>query len=465
MKNPQQTIQKTVQIKGTGLHTGKKVVLQLLPADEDTGIVFRRTDLNPAVEIPAMAPYVHDTSRGTSLKHKDAIVYTVEHLMAALTGLQIDNCIVELNNEEIPIMDGSSIAFVEAIEEAGIVEQNKEREYFEVKEVIRYVDKESGAEILCLPADEFKVTVLVDYDTKVLGTQNAVLNTLKDFKKEIASARTFSFLHELEYLLDKGLIKGGDIRNAIVYVDKQIAPDTLINLKKVFEQPDVDVTPNGILNNINLKYPNEAARHKLLDVIGDVALAGRAIKGHIIATKPGHKANTGFAKELQQIIKLSKKSDVPVYDPSAEPLMDVVRIMEMLPHRPPFLLVDKVLELSDTHVVGLKNVTMNETFFNGHFPGAPVMPGVLQVEAMAQVGGILALSTVPDPENYLTYFLRLDSVKFKSKVVPGDTLIFKLLLSAPIRRGLIQMTGEAYVGDKLVMQADMLAQIKKEKNL
>ncbi|MCC5916014.1 MAG: bifunctional UDP-3-O-[3-hydroxymyristoyl] N-acetylglucosamine deacetylase/3-hydroxyacyl-ACP dehydratase [Cryomorphaceae bacterium] len=465
MNTNQQTLTKEAIIEGTGLHTGKKVVMKLCPAEENTGVVFRRVDLNPSVDIPALASYVHDTSRGTTLKHNDSLVYTVEHVMAALAGMEVDNCIVEINNEEIPIMDGSSAPFVKAIKEAGISPQSAERVIFEVKEIIRFSDENGGSEIICLPADELKITVLVDYETEVLGTQNAVMDSIKDFESQISESRTFSFLHELEYLLDKGLIKGGDIKNAIIYVDKQIDEVTIKKLQEVFDQPAVEVKPNGILNNIELKHPNEAARHKLLDVLGDISLAGSPIRGHIIATKPGHKANTEFAKELLSVIKQSRKNEAPKYDPSAEPLMDIVQIMNMLPHRPPFLLVDKILELSGAHVVGLKNVTMNESFFNGHFPGAPVMPGVLQVEAMAQVGGILALSTVPDPENYLTYFLRLDNVKFKSKVLPGDTLIFKLQLTAPIRRGLVQMSGEAYVGNKVVMQAEMMAQIKKEKNI
>ncbi len=459
MNTLQSTIKKTATIKGCGLHTGKDVTLTLHPADVNTGIVFRRSDLDPIVNVPALASYVVDTSRGTTLEKSGARIYTVEHVLAALAGLQVDNCIVEVNNEEIPIMDGSAAPFVEAIKNAGIETQDIERDVFEVTEVMRYVYDRS--EIVLLPADDFKISVMVDYETKVLGTQNAILESLDDFADEIASARTFSFLHELEPLIKQGLIKGGDIKNAIIYVDQPIDEASIERLKGVFDQPDVEVKPNGVLNNITLTSPNEAARHKLLDVLGDLTLAGKPIKGHIIATRPGHFANTEAAKAVQMSIK--GRSTAPSYDPNVEPLMDVNKVMSILPHRPPFLLIDKVIEMSDTHVVGLKNVTMNETFFNGHFPGAPVMPGVLQVEAMAQVGGILALSTVPDPENYLTYFLRLDNVKFKHKVVPGDTLIFNLKLSAPIRRGLVQMSGEAYVGKALVMQADMMAQIKKEK--
>lgn len=461
MSNKQTTLKGIAKLTGTGLHTGKPVNLELHPVDANTGYIFYRSDVQQ--EIPASAALVADTSRGTSLKNGDVTVFTVEHVLAALVGMGVDNCKIVIDNEELPIMDGSSKPFVHAISEVGIVELDAECQIFEVTEVIRYQDGDS--EIICLPADDYRVSVMVDYSTRILGTQNAELKDINDFATEIAPCRTFSFLHELEFLLDKGLIKGGDIKNAIIYVDKEISDSTLAKLKTIFEQHEVEVRPDGILNNIDLHFSNEAARHKLLDVIGDVALAGMRIKGHIVATRPGHKVNTGFAAMLQKHIRQALKDTAPAYDPSAEPLMDVVKIMGMLPHRPPFLLVDKIIEMSEEHVVGVKNVTMNEDFFNGHFPGAPVMPGVLQVEAMAQVGGILALSTVPDPENYLTYFLRIDNVKFKNKVVPGDTIIFRLRLTAPIRRGLVQMSGEAYVGKNVVMQAELMAQIKKEKNL
>ncbi|MFO7672812.1 MAG: bifunctional UDP-3-O-[3-hydroxymyristoyl] N-acetylglucosamine deacetylase/3-hydroxyacyl-ACP dehydratase [Lutibacter sp.] len=462
MRNKQKTIKNEVTLSGVGLHTGNKVTLTFKPAPINHGYVFVRKDLEGEPIIEASAEYVVNTQRGTNLEKHGVFVNTSEHVLAAVVALDIDNIIIEINAPEPPIMDGSSKHFVEALEKAQIQEQDEERDEFIVKEIISYKDEETGSEIILMPCDNYQITAMVDFGTKVLGTQNATMNSLSEFKTEIANARTFSFLHELETLLDNNLIKGGDLNNAIVYVDKEISNETMDKLKKAFNKEKLAVKPNGILDNLTLRWANEAARHKLLDVIGDLALVGCRIRGKVIANKPGHLVNTVFAKKLQKIIKLEKRNCVPKFDLNLPPLMDIHKIMSILPHRPPFLLIDRILELSDRHVVGMKNVTMNESFFIGHFPGAPVMPGVLQVEAMAQCGGVLVLSTVPDPENYLTYFMKMDNVKFKQKVLPGDTLIFSAELISPIRRGICHMQSYGYANGKLVVEAVLMAQIARK---
>ena len=459
----QQTIKKEATLSGVGLHSGKTVTVKFLPAAANHGIKFQRLDLEGQPIIPADCDLVSTVQRGTTLEKGAASVATVEHLMSALVGLQIDNCLVQIDSGEVPIMDGSAKYFVEALEKVGLQEQAEERDIFELRENIHYADKDSGVEYLAMPSNRYKVTALIDYKSEVLGQQHATLDKVTDFKNEIAPSRTFAFLHELETLYAAGLIRGGDLNNAIVVVDKPVSKEEQKKLADMFNKPDIKVVEEGILNNVELYHHNEPARHKLLDVIGDLGLIGTPIHANIIATKPGHKHNVEFAKILKAHIKQERlKPPAPFYDPNKEPIYDATGIEKILPHRYPFLLLDKIISLTETEVVGVKAVSFNEEFFRGHFPGNPVMPGVLQVEAMAQTGGILVLHKMPDPQNYDTYFLKINNVKFKQRVVPGDTILFKLEMIGPMRRGIIEMKGSAYVGNKLVSEADLMAKIQRK---
>ena len=464
MAEKQKTIQKAVSLKGKGLHSGIEVEIILKPAPENHGFIFQRIDEPEKPIIRALAENVTDTSRGTTLEENNSKVMTVEHCLAACAGMQLDNLLIEMTGPEAPILDGSSRLYVEAIKEAGIKEQDAEKIYFTPSEKVEYYNEEKGIHIIAYPDENLSMNVLIDYNSKTLGNQYATLDDLNNFETQIAPCRTFVFLHELEFLAKNNLIKGGDLDNAIVIMDRKVSQEELDRLATLFNKPKIKVKPEGVLNNIDLHFANEPARHKLLDMVGDISLIGMPFKGKIIAQRPGHHANTEFARILRQMAKKEKaKRNIPKYDPNEEPLLDIKNIESTLPHRYPFLLVDKITYRDDKTVTGIKNVTMNEPFFQGHFPGDPIMPGVLQIEAMAQVGGLLVLNTVPDPENYITLFLRVDKVKFKRKVVPGDTLIMRMTLLEPMRRGIALMYGEGYVGDTLAIEGEMMAQIVKVK--
>lgn len=464
MSDKQRTIKKAVSITGKGLHTGAPVTLTFNPAPENHWYKFQRTDVEGQPIIEADCDLVVDTSRGTTLEKNGVRVHTTEHVLASLVGLGIDNCLIQVSGPEMPIMDGSSLNFIEILETAGIEEQDAERDYFVLDENLTYEDTVKKVEMLAVPQDEFRITVMVDYGSEVLGTQHASMYHLGEFKEEIAPCRTFVFLRELEALLAHNLIKGGDMDNAIVLVDSELPEDKLNHLRKVFNKPDVEVKGRGVLNNTKLRFFNEPARHKLLDIVGDLALVGKPLKIHVLAARPGHAGNVDFAKKIKAMAKQQKaEKDYPKIDLNQPALLNINDIMKILPHRQPMLLVDKIMELSQDHVIGVKNVTMNEEFFKGHFPESPVMPGVFLIEAMAQCGGILVLKTVPDPENYLTYFIKIDGVKFRQQVIPGDTVVFSLNLVTPIRRGICHMKGTAYVNNKPVMEAEMMAQIVKVK--
>ena len=458
----QNTLAASFSLQGKGLHSGLNIEVSFNPAPENHGYKIKRVDLPEQPVIDAVAENVINTQRGTVIGRKDIQISTIEHAMAALYAMGVDNCLIEVNAPEFPILDGSARHYVEEIQKVGLQEQNAARDYYIVKHKVEVKDEETGASIMLLPDDHFCVNTLISFNSPVLNNQFATMNDVKDFPTEIAASRTFVFVRELEMLLQNNLIKGGDLDNAIVIYDQKVSQEALDKLADMMNVPHQNIQELGYINNEPLVFDNEPARHKLLDVIGGIALIGKPIKGRVIATRPGHSINNKLARIIRKQIKLNDVQ-APIYDPNAEPVMDINRIRELLPHRYPFLLVDKIIELGKNYIVGVKNITTNEPFFQGHFPQEPIMPGVLQVEAMAQTGGLLVLNTVDEPERYSTYFMKIDGVKFRQKVVPGDTLILRLELLAPIRRGISTMKGYVFVGDKLVSEAEFMAQIIKNK--
>jgi UDP-3-O-[3-hydroxymyristoyl] N-acetylglucosamine deacetylase/3-hydroxyacyl-[acyl-carrier-protein] dehydratase len=464
MSEKQRTLAREISLTGKGLHSGINVTITLKPAPANHGYKFCRIDLPGKPVIDALAEHVTETSRGTTLVQNNASVSTIEHVLAAFNGMKVDNALIELNGSEAPIMGGSSWKFVDAIKEAGIVDQKEDRNYYIVKQKITFSDEEHGVDLILYPDDHFSINVLIDYNSKILGNQYAILDSIDDFEDEICRSRTFVFFHDLEPLYKMGLIKGGDLDNAVVILEKEVSQEEIDRIAKLFNRPGITSHKEGVLNNTELNYPNEPARHKLLDIMGDLALVGQPIKGKVVATRPGHYANTRLAKIIRQEIKKAhSKRDIPVYDPSIPPVYGIDEVKRRLPHRYPFLLVDKIIFIDEASVVGIKNITYDESFFQGHFPDEAVMPGVLLVEALAQVGGVLVLNTISEPKKYSTYFLKIDKVKFKQKVVPGDTVILKMELADIVRRGIVTMFGQAFVGNKLVVEGELTAQIIKNK--